>query len=68
MSSFKTPHSIYLFNMKNGKKKVGYGASEQEAFDNFALRLSAEEMDMIIRENPKKINQREYRAHVEEFG
>ena len=40
MSSFQNPHHIYLFAMKNGKKKLSYGTTADDAFENLRLRLS----------------------------
>ena len=31
MSSFSNPHRMYLFNLKNGKKKLAYGESPENA-------------------------------------
>lgn len=31
MSSFSNPHYMYLFEMTNGKKKLGYGQSPEDA-------------------------------------
>jgi hypothetical protein len=68
MSSFTTPHKIYLFDMKNGKKKVGYGASPQEAFENLRFRLTDYEVSEILADKYQVINQREFRVHIGELG
>ena len=47
MSSFSNPHYMYLFEMKNGKKKLAYGQSPDDALNILAMRLSAEEMAQI---------------------
>ncbi len=44
MSSFSNPHFMYLFDMKNGKKKLAYGQSPEDALEILRLRLSDEEM------------------------
>ena len=49
MSSFTTPHYMYLFEMKNGKQKLTYGANPEDALDILSMRLTEEEMDLIIR-------------------
>ena len=41
MSSFSNPHYMYLFEMKNGKKKLAYGQSPEDALNILAMRLSA---------------------------
>ncbi len=68
MSSFANPHHLYLFNMKNGKKKLGYGPSAEEAFENLRLRLTEAEMAEIERDNCLRIPQRELHQHVKELG
>jgi hypothetical protein len=68
MSSFSNPHYMYLFEMVNGKKKLAYGQSPEDALNTLALRLSAEEMAQIKRENYIKIKQRELQRYVPELG
>ncbi len=68
MSSFSNPHYMYLFEMKNGKKKLAYGQSPDDALNILAMRLSAEEMAQINREQYLKIKQRELQQYVSELG
>ncbi len=68
MSSFANPHHLYLFEMKNGKKKLGYGPSPAEAYENLRLRLTEQEMEQIERDHYVKIPQRELHQHVKELG
>jgi hypothetical protein len=68
MSSFSNPHYMYLFEMKNGKKKLAYGQSPEDALDILASRLSAEEMAQINHEQYIKIKQRELQQYVPELG
>ncbi len=68
MSSFANPHHLYLFNMKNGKKKLGYGPSPEEAYENLRLRLTEAEMAQIERDQYIRIPQRELHRHVKELG
>ena len=68
MSSFSNPHYMYLFEMKNGKKKLAYGQSPDDALDILAMRLSAAEMAQINREQYLKIKQRELQQYVPELG
>jgi hypothetical protein len=68
MSSFSNPHYMYLFEMKNGKKKLAYGQSPEDALNILASRLSADEMEQIKREQYLKIKQRELQQHVPELG
>src|SRR5512143_3486918 len=48
MSSFSNPHYLYLFEMKNGKKKLAYGQSPEDALEILRLRLTEDEMAQII--------------------
>jgi hypothetical protein len=68
MSSFNNPHYFYVFAMKNGKKKLAYGASPEDAYEILRLRLAPEELDQVIREECTKISQRKLRQHIHELG
>lgn len=68
MSSFSNPHFMYLFEMKNGKKKLAYGQSPQDALEILSFRLTQEEMDEIIPDKFVKINQRQLQAYVDSLG
>ncbi len=68
MSSFSNPHYMYLFDMKNGKKKLAYGQSPEDALDILRLRLSDEEMAQIEPDQFLKISQRKLQEHVHQLG
>ena len=68
MSSFNNPHHLYLFAMTNGKKKIAYGSSPQDAYENLRLRLTEQEMAAIIKDQFSRIAQRELHQHVHELG
>jgi hypothetical protein len=68
MSSFSNPHYMYLFDLVDGKKKLCYGASPEDALEILSYRLTQEEMDMIIKDKFVKINQRQLQQHVHELG
>jgi hypothetical protein len=68
MSSFNNPHHLYLFAMKNGKRKLGYGGTADEAYENLKLRLSQKEVDLIVRDQVERIAQRDLQKHVRELG
>jgi hypothetical protein len=68
MSSFSNPHYMYLFDMKNGKKKLAYGQSPEDALSILEFRLAPEEMDQIIKDSYTKINQRQLQEHVHELS
>lgn len=68
MSSFSNPHYMYLFNMKNGKKKLAYGQSPEDALTILSYRLTPEEMDQIIKDQYIKINQRRLQEYIHLLG
>lgn len=68
MSSFNNPHHFYLFALKNGKKKLGYGTTPEDAYASLKLRLTETEMAQVIREQPQRITQRELQKHARELG
>jgi hypothetical protein len=68
MSSFRNPHHLYLFAMQNGKKKLAYGATPEEAYENLKLRLTAQEMREIVAGEHQLILQRDLHQHIHELG
>jgi hypothetical protein len=68
MSSFSHPHYMYLFEMKNGKKKLAYGENPADALDILRIRLSPVEMEEVIGERYVKIRQRDLQKYVSELG
>lgn len=68
MSSFSHPHYMYLFDLKSGKKKLAYGESPTDALDILSVRLTADEMSEILKEQYVKISQRELQQYVHLLG
>lgn len=68
MSSFANPHHLYLFEMKNGKKKLGYGSTPEEALNVLRYRLTPEELAAVNPDQYTRIAQRELREHIHELG
>lgn len=68
MSSFSNPHYMYLFDMKNGKQKLTYGASPEDALDILRVRLTEEEMALIMPDKYIKISQRKMQEHIKNLG
>jgi hypothetical protein len=68
MSSFSNPHYMFLFEMKNGRQKLAYGQSPEDALDILRIRLSEEEMKAIIPEKFIKISQRKLQQYVHNLG
>jgi hypothetical protein len=68
MSSFTDPHYMYLFNLKNGKKKLAYGESPEDALDILSYRLSEQEMALINRDEYTKISPKSIQKYVGQLG
>jgi len=68
MSSFSNPHYMYLFDMKNGKKKLAYGQSPEDALQILRLRLTGVEMAEIVEDRYTKISQRRLQDYIELLG
>lgn len=68
MSSFSNPHYMYLFEMKNGKQKLAYGQSPEDALDILRFRLGDEEMKEILPDKFIKISQRKLQEYVHNLG
>jgi len=59
---------MYLFEMKNGKKKLAYGQSPEDALNILSLRLTPEEMEQIIKDRYERIRQRDLQKYVDNLG
>ena len=68
MSSFNNPHHLYLFAMTNGKKKIAYGSSPEDAYESLRLRLTEPEMAAIVKDKCERIPQRDLHHHAHELG
>lgn len=68
MSSFSNPHYMFLFDLKNGKKKLAYGQTPEDALEILRIRLSAEEMAEILPNDFERINQRKLQEYVHLLG
>jgi hypothetical protein len=68
MSSFRAPHHMYLFDMTNGKKKLAYGQSPEDALEILRLRLTEREMAEIRADRYTKVSQRRLQDYVGLLG
>jgi len=59
---------FFLFNMTTGKKKLGYGDNADDAYDVLAMRLTPEELQLVIKNEYKKIPQRDLQKVVKDLG
>jgi hypothetical protein len=60
--------TFYLFNMTTGKKKLAYGDDPNDALEILAMRLTPEEMQLIIKDEFVKIPQRDLQKIVSDLG
>ena len=60
--------NIYLFKMTNDKFKLAYGKTPQDALSILELRLTAEEMNLIIRDEYRRIRQKDLINYVDQLG
>jgi hypothetical protein len=68
MSSFNNPHYFYVFDMKNGRKKLAYGSNPEDAYEILKLRLPSAELEQVIQDQYIKISQRKLREYIHELG
>lgn len=68
MSSFNDPHYMYLFEMRNGRRKLAYGRSPDDALDILRIRLSDDEMADIIADRFVRITQRDLHRYIHQLG
>jgi len=59
---------VYLFSMKNGKKKIAYGITPKQALEILAYRLSKEEMDEIEKDQYIVVASGEIMGFIHELG
>lgn len=59
---------MYLFEMTNGKQKLGYGQSPEDALEILRTRLSESEMAEIVSDRYLKINQRDLQKYIHNLG
>jgi hypothetical protein len=59
---------MYLFELTNGKKKLAYGQSPEDALEILRIRLSEQEMAEIVTDRYIKVNQRELRQYIKNLG
>ena len=68
MSSFSNPQFMYLFELTNGRKKLAYGESPEDALEILRIRLSEQELAEIVTDQFIKVNQRELRQYIKNLG
>ncbi|MCC6904532.1 MAG: hypothetical protein IT326_01735 [Anaerolineae bacterium] len=59
---------MYLFELRNGKQKLAYGKSPEDALRILSVRLSEQEMAEIITDRYQRIRQRDLQRYVSNLG
>ncbi len=59
---------FYLFDLDNGKSKLGYGCSPQDALATLEARLGTDGMRSIRRDSYRVVKQRDLQSHVTNLG
>lgn len=59
---------MYLFDLQNGKKKLAYGQSPEDALEILSFRLTQEEMEQILKDKYEKIHQRDLQKYIHLLG
>ena len=59
---------FFLFNMTTGKKKLAYGDDVEDAYEILKIRLSEEELKLVIKEEYVKIPQVDLQKVVKDLG
>jgi hypothetical protein len=59
---------FFIFRLKNGKRKLTYGRTPEEALQILGYRLTRAEMREVIPDAPQRITQQQIQEHLEELG
>jgi hypothetical protein len=59
---------MYLFDLRNGRQKLAYGESPEDALQILSIRLSEQEMAEVVTDRYIKVNQRELRQYIDNLG
>jgi hypothetical protein len=68
MSRLAGPHHIYLFALRNGRKKLAYGRSPEDALEILRMRLGEDEMGEILGDQVERITQQRLHEVVHLLG
>lgn len=61
-------HALYLFTLRDGRRKLAYGTSPADALAVLALRLPAAELAEILPDSAQRLSQRALRQHIGALG
>ncbi len=68
MSSFDQAHGFFLFELRDGRRKLSYGKSAEDALEVLRLRLTEAEMSEILPDRYLRIRQRDLAQYIGELG
>ena len=68
MSDQNMQNSIYLFEMKNNKKKLAYGKTPEDALAILSLRLTTKEMGQIVQDKYRRVKRKDIFYYVDQLG
>ena len=67
MSDQNMQNSIYLFEMKNNKKKLAYGKTPEDALAILSLRLTTKEMGQIVQDKYRRVKRKDIFYYVDQL-
>ncbi len=59
---------MYIFKLKNGKNKLAYGNSPEDALNILRIRLTDEEMSEICQDQYVRIPPRKLQEYIHDLG
>lgn len=62
------PHYFYLFEMRNGKKKLAWGPTPEAALETLLQRSSEDALNDVIADRYEKIQQRDLAKYARDLG
>jgi hypothetical protein len=68
MNSFTNPYHMYLFRMKNGRQKIAYGESPEDALEIMRIRLTDKEMTEILPYKYIRISPQKFQNYIDTLG
>lgn len=65
----RPPSRFFLFPLKNGKRRIGYGTDEADALEIMSWRMSADEMAQLAEAVPPvEVRQQDIHPYLKELG
>jgi radical SAM superfamily enzyme YgiQ (UPF0313 family) len=61
-------HHFYLFDLPDGRQKLAYGATPEDALDTLRTRLSGGLPAVIATDRPRVVKQRDLSRHLDRLG